>query len=213
MEYNTLREQLKMSEYGRYVKQMIDFINTMPDKSTRTKAAHAVVQAMMTVQQGPRDMVDYKRKLWDHLVVLSDFSLDVDSPYPVPKPDEKAFPEILNYTVPYEVKFRFYGKYLEQTVKKALEMEDGDDRQELVRLIANTMKKLYLTWNKDNVKDEVIFDQLAILSGGKLVPEAGLVLQDSADILKNNRPAQRPGTWPQKNQNNKNRKKNFRKKQ
>lgn len=209
MEYNTQREQLKMSEYGRYIQQMIAFINTMPDKTTRTKAANAVVHAMMTVQQGPRDMADFKRKLWDHLMVLSDYQLDVVSPYPLPVPEDKGEPEVLHYTVPYEVRFRFYGRYLEKMVKKAGEMEEGEQKQELVRLIANTMKKLYLTWNKDSVKDEVILEQLSILSDGKLKVSEGVILQDSAEILKNARPPQNM-KWNQQNKN-KNRKNKYRK--
>ncbi|HBG69414.1 MAG: hypothetical protein A2W93_15440 [Bacteroidetes bacterium GWF2_43_63] len=203
MEYNTQREHLEITEYGRYVKQMIEFIKTMPDKQTRTKAAHAIVQAMMTVQTGPRDMADYKRKLWDHLMVMSDFQLDVDSPYPLPEPNKEVVPQILNYTVAYEVRFRFYGRYVEKMVKKAVEMEDGEEKTELVRLIANTMKKLYLTWNKDSVKDEIIIEQLNILSGGKLALDPGYVLQDTTEFVLNNKP--QPKTWSQqKNKKNKN---------
>lgn len=209
MQYNTQREHLGISEYGRYIYKMIDFIKTMPDKATRTKAANAVVHAMMTVQTGPRDMADYKRKLWDHLMVMSNFELDVDSPYPLPKPDEKISAEVLKYTIPYETNFRFYGRYVEKMVNKAIEMEDNDDRKELVRLIANTMKKLYLTWNKDHVKDELILDQLSILSDGKLTMEPGTVLQDTTEFVKNNKP--QPKTWSQSKNKNRNKNK-FRKK-
>jgi len=209
MQYNTQRELLGISEYGRYVQQMIEFIKTMPDRATRTKAANAIVHAMMTVQTGPRDMVDYKRKLWDHLMVMSHFELDVDSPYPLPKPDEKVSAEFLTYAVPYESNFRFYGRYVEKMVKKAMVMEENEDQKELVRLIANTMKKLYLTWNKDNVKDEVILEQLTILSGGKLAIEPGTVLQDTTEFVKNNKP--QPKIWTQSKNKNRNKNK-FRKK-
>ncbi|MPM21242.1 hypothetical protein SDC9_67686 [bioreactor metagenome] len=208
MEYNTQREKLEITEYGRYVRQMVDFIKTMPDKTTRTKAANAIVHAMMTVQTGSRDMTDYKRKLWDHLMLISNFELDVDSPYPLPEPDKKMSPEILNYSVPYEVRFRFYGRYVEKMVKKAVEMADGEEKNELVRLIANTMKKLYLTWNKDSVKDELIIEQLNILSQGKLALDPGYVLQDTTEFMKNNKPQQKQ--WSQQNKK-KNRKNNYRK--
>lgn len=207
MEYNTQREHLEITEYGRYVKQMIEFIKTMPDKQTRTKAANAIVHAMMTVQPGSRDMTDYKRKLWDHLMLISDFQLDVDSPYPLPEVDKKVDPESLNYSVAYEVRFRFYGRYVEKMVKKAVEMDDGEDKTELVRLIANTMKKLYLTWNKDSVKDEIIIEQLKILSEGKLALDPGYVLQDTTEFVKNNKP--QPKIWSQ--QKNKNKKNKYRK--
>ena len=201
MEYNTQREQIEMTEYGRYVKQMIEFIKTMPGKDTRIKAANALVHAMMTVQPGPRDMTDYKRKLWDHLMLMSNFQLDVDSPYPLPEPDKKAVAQFLNYSVPYEVRFPFYGRYVEKMVKKAIEMEEGEEKTELVRLIANTMKKLYLTWNKDSVKDEIIIEQLNILSEGKLALDPGCVLQDTTEFEKNNKPQPKP--WGQQNKKNK----------
>ena len=201
MEYNTQREQIEMTEYGRYVKQMVEFIKTMPGKESRTKAANAIVHAMMTVQPGPRDMIDYKRKLWDHLMLMSDFKLDVDSPYPLPEPNKKEIAQFLNYSVPYEVRFRFYGRYVEKMVKKAVEMEDGEDKTELVRLIANTMKKLYLTWNKDSVKDEIIIEQLNILSEGKLALDPGYVLQDTTEFVKNNKTQQK--IWTQQSKKNK----------
>ncbi|PKP02946.1 MAG: DUF4290 domain-containing protein [Bacteroidetes bacterium HGW-Bacteroidetes-6] len=210
MEYNTQREPLLLSEYGRSVQKMIDFIKTFPDKTSRTKAANAIVQAMMTVQSGPRDMIDYKRKLWDHLHVISNFSLDVESPYPMPKPDEKITPEWLSYSIPHEVRFRFYGRYTEKMVKKAVEMEDGPKKTELVGLIANTMKKLYLTWNKDSVKDELIVEQLSVLSDGKLTLEPDFVFQDTTEIIRSNKVVTK--TWSQNNKknrkNNKYRKKN-----
>lgn len=201
MEYNTQREHLEMTEYGRYVKQMVEFIKTMPGKESRTKAANAIVHAMMTVQPGPRDMIDYKRKLWDHLMLMSDFKLDVDSPYPLPEPNKKEIAQFLNYSVPYEVRFRFYGRYVEKMVKKAVEMEDGEDKTELVRLIANTMKKLYLTWNKDSVKDEIIIEQLNILSEGRLALDPGYVLQDTTEFVKNNKTQQK--IWTQQSKKNK----------
>ncbi|HPE99727.1 MAG: DUF4290 domain-containing protein [Bacteroidales bacterium] len=201
MEYNTQREHLEMTEYGRYVKQMVEFIKTMPGKESRTKAANAIVHAMMTVQPGPRDMIDYKRKLWDHLMLMSDFKLDVDSPYPLPEPNKKEIAQFLNYSVPYEVRFRFYGRYVEKMVKKAVEMEEGEDKTELVRLIANTMKKLYLTWNKDSVKDEIIIEQLNILSEGRLALDPGYVLQDTTEFVKNNKTQQK--IWTQQSKKNK----------
>jgi hypothetical protein len=210
MEYNTQREPLLLSEYGRSVQKMVDFINTFPDKATRTKAANAIVHAMMTVQSGPRDMIDYKRKLWDHLHVIGNFSLDIDAPFPMPKPDEKISPEWLSYSIPHEVRFRFYGRYTEKIVKKAIEMEEGSRKKELVGAIANTMKKLYLTWNKDSVKDELILEQLKLLSDGKLSVEPDFVFQDTAEIVRSNKVETK--TWSQNN-NKKNRKNNkFKKK-
>lgn len=206
MKYNTQRERLEMSEYGRYVQSMVDYIKTLPDKETRNKAAETVVNTMMTVQQGPKDMNDFKQKLWDHLILLGNFELDIDSPYPLPKKDEKIEPKVIDYKAPYEVRFRFYGRYVEKMVKKAIEMEDGDEKNELVRLIANTMKKLYIIWNKDSVKDEIILEQLDILSDGKLSLQEGITLQDTTDFVKNNKQKQ----WNQ--QNKKSKRSRFRKK-
>lgn len=210
MKYNTQRERLEMSEYGRYVQSMVDYIKTLPDKETRNKAAETVVNTMMTVQQGPKDMNDFKHKLWDHLILLGNFELDIDSPYPLPKKDEVIEPKVIEYKAPYEVRFRFYGRYVEKMVKKAIEMEDGDEKNELVRLIANTMKKLYIIWNKDSVKDEIILEQLDILSDGKLALQDGTMLQDTTDFVKNNTKSQYQKQWNQ--QNKKNKKSRFRKK-
>ena len=133
-----------------------------------------------------RDVPDFKHKLWDHLFIMSDFHLDVDSPYD--RPSKESFeekPEMLKYS-DNNIKFRHYGKILPLIIKRTIDLDEGEYKDFLVFTIANHMKKCFLNWNKDTVQDDVILNHLNELSGGKLaVNEKDLPLTDSAELLKN----------------------------
>jgi len=168
MDYNTERGKMAIPEYGRNVQKMIEFAVSVKDKEERNRVARAIISVMGQLNPHLRDVTDFKHKLWDHLFIMSDFKLEVDSPYPIPnaasfktKPDKVNYPEN-------KIKYRHYGKILEKIIKKAVEFEEGDEKKVLTELIANTMKRSYLMWNRDSVTDEVIFDQLVELSKGKL---------------------------------------------
>ena len=187
MEYYTLKEKLILPEYGRNIQQMVKHALTIEDKTERTRCVHSIIAIMGKLFPHLRDVNDFKHKLWDHLAVMSDFKLDIDYPYEVPKL------EILNTKpdrVPYpisSIRYRHYGKTVQAMVNKALEFPEGDDKNRLIELIANYMKKSYLTWNKE-VDDEKIYDDLKELSHGVFsYTSESLKLKESKDILAHNK--------------------------
>lgn len=183
MDYNTSRSKLVISEYGRNVQKMVEYAISLEDREARTRLANLIVNVMAQLNPTIREMNDYKQKLWDHLHIISGFRLDVDSPYPPPSRENlERKPE----KVPYEyngIKFRHYGKNIESIIKSAIELEDGPKKDELMVMIGNQLKKLYLNWNRESVTDEVIDAHLQELSDGKLRLPEGTVLTRSFDIL------------------------------
>lgn len=168
MEYNTSLPHLIISEYGRNIQKMIDFAVTVEDRDERNRVAQAIINVMGQLNPHLRDVTDFKHKLWDHIFIISDFKLDVDSPYP--KPTRETFqtkPERVPY--PHDViRYKHYGKTVEAIIAKAKEYPEGEEKNVLVEQIANLMKRSYLTWNRDSVNDEVILAQLSELSNGEL---------------------------------------------
>lgn len=184
MEYNSQREPMIISEYGRNVQKLIKEIIKIEDKERRTKAAHILVNTMASLHQGTKDYRDFKQKLWDHLHAIAEFKLDVDSPYPIPDIDESFKPDKVNYTQTQHLTYRYYGRNLEQMIKNTVDLEEGEAKMYMVALVANTMKKLYLTWNKDTVNDDIIKEHLNVLSEGKLELPENFVFEDTSDIVK-----------------------------
>lgn len=163
-DYNTSRKKLQLPEYGRHVHNMVDQILEMEDRDRRTQAAYAVIEVMGNLNPYLRDIPDFKHKLWDHLAIMADFKLDIDYPYDPPSRDilmEK--PHKVAYCQR-EIKYRHYGHTMELMIQKAIEFEDGKEKDILVWQLANHMKKSYLTWNRDSVEDEKILEDLAIIS-------------------------------------------------
>lgn len=147
---------------------MIEHIMTIEDREKRNQLTRATINVMGQLNPHLRDVNDFKHKLWDHLFIMSDFRLDVDSPYPKPSPELLARkPERLAYPAN-NITFKHYGRHIERIIEKACEMEDGEEKTALIRLIANHLKKSYLAWNRDAVTDEEIASHLAHLSDGKL---------------------------------------------
>ncbi len=168
MEYNTSRSKMNISEYGRNIQKMIEYIMTIEDRDRRNQLTRATINVMGQLNPHLRDVNDFKHKLWDHLFIMSDFQLDVDSPYPTPSAQTLARkPDRLGYSTN-NISFKHYGRHIERIIEKACEMEDGEEKTVLIKLIANQLKKSYLTWNRDTVTDEEIASHLALLSGGRL---------------------------------------------
>lgn len=166
--YNTSQSALIIPEYGRIVHKMIEYTIGLPTREERNKAARAIIEVIGNLNPQLRSHQDFRHKLWDHLFIMSDFQLDVDSPYPIPKREEMAEPP---RKLPYPQKsarHRYYGSIIRQMIKKATEMTDGEEKNQYVRLIANQMKKTYLQWNKDSVEDDVILNDIRELSDGAL---------------------------------------------
>jgi hypothetical protein len=188
MEYNTSRQKLVLPEYGRNIQKMVKLTLEESDRDKRNKMAQAIIAIMGNMNPHLRDIADFKHKLWDHLAIISDFKLDIDSPYDAPeieKLNEK--PEKVEYKK-ITAKFKHYGQTLEKMVDVAVDMEDGELKEILIQLIANHMKKSYLTWNKEAVDDKQIFRDLKIISDGKIdlqIEENKLT--ETKDILAKNK--------------------------
>lgn len=168
MEYNSTRNRLIIPEYGRNIQKMIEYAVTLENREERNKAARAIVAVMGYLNPQLQNITDFKHKLWDHLFVISDFKLDVDSPYPIPNKDTfRSKPQ----RVPYpnnKIKYKYYGVNMETMIRKISDLEDGPRKEQISQNIANFMKMSYLTWNKDTVDDTTILGHLEQLSGSKL---------------------------------------------
>ena len=183
MEYNTQQTPMIISEYGRNIQKMVDYACTLKNKEERNKAANAIIVVMGALNPHLRDVTDFKHKLWDHIFIISKFKLDVESPYPKPKPESfQTKPKRVKYPSQ-DIKYKHYGKTVEDLIAKGIEMEEGDKKKYYVETLANLMKRSYLTWNRDSVNDEVIVQHLKELSKGKLNLSADFRFSDTRDIL------------------------------
>lgn len=188
LEYNSGRPHLIIPEYGRHLQKLIQQAVALEDREERNKAARYIISVMGTLNPHLRDVPDFQHKLWDQIFIMSDFQLDVDSPYPIPsrevlnlKPDRLPYPQ--NFP-----KYRFYGNNIKYMIDVANGWEDGDLKNALIMVIANHMKKSYLSWNKDTVKDEVIFEHLYELSGGKInLLKTDEELSNTTDLMRVNK--------------------------
>lgn len=175
-DYNSTRPKLILAEYGRNVQNMVDYICQLPTKEERNQYAQVVIEMMGFLNPHLRDVADFKHKLWDHLHIISDFKIDVDSPYPIP--DKAAIhpqPEQLEYPQ-HRIRYKHYGHTVERMINKARQIEDPEKKSTMAEGIANFMKMAYVTWNKDSVTDDHILEDLAELSGGDLKVRDGFVL-------------------------------------
>jgi Domain of unknown function (DUF4290) len=157
-----------MKEYGTNVQKLVTHILSVQDRNTRTKYAYLMVELMRQVHPNMRDSQDYSNKLWDDLYILSDFKLDVDSPFPPPSPDAVGK---LPKTVPYNthnLKYRYYGRNVELLITRAISEPDDNEKRILVAHIARLMKTFYQNWNREVVDDEVIWGHIIEMSEGLL---------------------------------------------
>lgn len=187
MEYNTSRPRMIIPEYGRNVQKMVDHLNEIEDPQERLKQAENLVQIIGNLNPQVRDETDAHHKLWDHLYIMSDFKLDVDSPYPAPtaeslneKPQEVPYPETSR-------SYRHYGNVVKKMVKYTAEQEAGERKEALKEAVANHMKKTYLIWNKDNVDDAVILKEMNAIAGGQLKLDE-LSLSEKKDLVQQSHP-------------------------
>ena len=171
LEYNTQRDKMQIPEYGRNVQKMIDFAVTLEDREERNKVARAIINVMGELNKHLRDHEDYAHKLWTHLFIISDFKLDVDSPYPIPsrevlqeKPKQVEYPQT-------KIQFGHYGKKVETMIDKACDMPEGEEREALVKVIAGLMKRFHLMYNTNSIEDSIISQHLKRISKGRIVLE------------------------------------------
>lgn len=205
LEYNSQRKSLIIPEYGRHLHKLIDHVLLIEDKDERNKAAQYVISVMGNLNPHLRDVPDFQHKLWDQLFIMSDFKLDVDSPYPIPSREEiYQRPERLAYPQNFP-KYRFYGNNISNMIDVAVSWEEGEMKNALIMVIANHMKKCYLSWNKETVEDEVIFEHLFELSDGKInLANSDEELLNSQNLLKVSRKSSNKSQYNQKNSGQKN---------
>jgi len=168
MEYNTVRPRMLIPEYGRNVQKMIDFAVNLAEREERNKAAIAIIEVMGQLNPHLRDTDDYRHKLWTHLFIMSDFLIDVDSPYPIPtRNDINLKPDILKYPKN-KIRYGHYGHNVQKMIDNIANLENDEEREIVTNRLANLMKKLYISYNNETVENEVILEQLVELSKGKL---------------------------------------------
>lgn len=169
MEYNTLRSQLIIPEYGRHIQEMVNHCLTIQDEQERNEFAEIIIEVMGELNPHLRDVPDFQHKLWDQLFIMSDFRLDVKSPYPIPTKHDTVYSKPNKVEYPKSIyKYRYYGNNIRKMINVAVTWEEGEKSEGLYFAIANHMKKCYLKWNKETVDDNVIFEHLYELSDGKI---------------------------------------------
>lgn len=215
MEYNTSRNQISVPEYGRNVQKIVEYAISIEDREERTQLAKYLVRMMSQMDTSSGNYGDNEQKIWDHLFIISDYKLDVDAPYPMPDKEKiLAKPKPMSYTDD-KLRFRTYGRNLENIIAVAIEMEEGEQKTDLVKMIAHNLKKAYLTWNKASVDDEQIRKDLDRMSQGRLVlpddyvfPSANDLVGKRKPFVKNNNNKNNSGKNTKSNYNNKNKNNN-----
>tara|TARA_B110000046_G_C12952692_1_gene380867 strand:+ start:469 stop:1125 length:657 start_codon:yes stop_codon:yes gene_type:complete len=212
MEYNTTREKLILPEYGRNVQNMIAHAMDLRDRSERNSAAQAIIEVMGQLNPHLRDVDDYRPKLWTHLFVMSDFKLDVDSPYEIPnkevlseKPGAMVYPKG-------RIKYGHYGKYTEKILSDSKEIEDPEAKEALKISMANFMKMQYLTHNNNAVENNVIAENIKELSNNELVLENPDDLTSTNVMLRNIGQVKKTTRNNNNNNNNNNHSNNYKSK-
>ena len=202
MEYNTKRDDLIIPEYGRHVQKMVTHAVSIKDDQERKECVNAIISFMGQLNPHLRDIADYKHKLWDHLFIMSKFKLDIESPFEKPskeklseKPDPLSYPKN-------KIKYSYYGNQIQSMINTAISLTNEKEKMIMSGMIANHMKKCYLTWSKSSVDDATILKHLQELSNGKLKLDKDFQLIDDIKIKKN--PSK--SNWKKKNNRNRKRK-------
>lgn len=183
MEYNTQLKRLTLPEYGRNIQNMIDYCLIIEDRSERKRCANTIINIMGNMFPHLRDVNDFKHILWDHLAIMADFKLDIDYPYEiVRKEDLYSKPGKLEYSRP-DMEFKHYGKTLEKMAKLAATIEEKEEKEQFILLVATHMKKSYIQWNKE-VEDQKIFADLYTLSNGQIdIRDSDIKLPEMKDVF------------------------------
>jgi len=199
LEYNSERRHLIIPEYGRHLQKMVEKAVEIEDDKERNQVAKSIIAVMGNMNPHLRDVPDFQHKLWDQLFIISDFKLDVESPFPKPSRELLAErPEMLGYPQNFP-KYRFYGNNINRMINEVKDWEEGPLKEGLVLTIANHMKKSYLNWNRDTVDDKIIFEHLRELSGGKInLKNADEDLSDASNLIRNKKKHSNKSNHPKK---------------
>ena len=195
LEYNTEREKLIIPEYGRHLQKMVNQAVEEEDEKKRNIIARSIIAVMGNLQPHLRDVPDFQHKLWDQLFIMSDFKLDVVSPYDKPSKEKlEEHPDPLDYPQNHP-KYRFYGNNIKRMIDEAKKYDEGEFKDALVLAIANHMKKSFLNWNRDTVDDNVIFEHLKELSEGDLnLKNSDEDLSDSSNLMRGKKKYTKPNS-------------------
>ncbi len=185
--YNTGMPVLKMSEYGRNIQNLVEFCVEIPDREERTRCAYAIAEIMTTLFPALKKDPNDRKKIWDHINIMSGFKLDIDFPVPVVTEEEaNPTPETIPYSNARDILFRYYGKHIQDMVQTVAAMEDSEEKHALIGVIANHMKKLMLAHNKEAVSDQKVLRDLCFMSDGKIDLMPGdIQLYDYQEVLTN----------------------------
>ena len=182
LDYNTQRERIKLNEYGREIQQMVDYCVSIPDREERQVCAEAIIDTMRKMNPSDQNVNDRMQTLWDHLALMSDFKLDIDYPVEITtaeqmasKPEPVAYP---NTRIP----VRHYGRALFELFETLKTMEPGEERDTLVRMTANQMKRCLLLWGHGNGDDEKVADDLARFTDGVIQLDLDSFRFDKIDV-------------------------------
>jgi hypothetical protein len=157
-----------LREYGRNMQSLVEYILTVEDREKRNQYAKTAIELMRLINPNIKDNQEHLSKLWDHLYLMSDYKLDVDSPFPMPDAEVIGKkPDIVQYNTN-RLWYKHYGKNVELIIEKILEMEEGQDRTSATIYLGRLMKRLYQTWNKESVEDAVILIHMKEMSKGKI---------------------------------------------
>lgn len=193
--YNTGMPDLKMAEYGRNIQNLVEFCVSIPDREERTRCAYAIADVMMTLFPALRKDPNDRKKIWDHINIMSNFKLDIDFPMPVVTEEEaNPTPEAIPYSNSRDILFRYYGKHIQNMVLTVADMEDSEEKHTLTGVIANHMKKLMLAHNKEAVSDQKVLRDLCFMSNGKIDLRPGdIQLYDYQEVSATNTKNQKQG--------------------
>lgn len=168
LDYNTQREKLVLPEYGREIQDMVAYCVTLPTKEERQDCAETIISIMDRMNQQNHGNADHIQKLWDHLALMADFKLDIDYPFDVSQAMKiVSKPEPMTYPMS-KIPVRHYGKMMFELFEKLKNMEEGDERTELIRVVANQMKRCLIQWGHGSSDDEKVASDLARFTDGKV---------------------------------------------
>ncbi|MBS1489217.1 MAG: DUF4290 domain-containing protein [Bacteroidetes bacterium] len=178
-EYNSQRKPIILKEYGRNIQKLVNYIRTIPDKEKRTQMAITLIELIKQLAPVAKEAQENPQRMWDDLYIIADFDLDVNNPFTTPdrsilqkRPRKMGYPQS-------DVRFKHYGKNIEQLVQEALKKEDPHEREEATIYLGKLMKTFYSNWNKETLDDSVIVKDLAIMSKGKLTLNLDKVREDN----------------------------------
>ena len=186
MDYNTQREKLVLSEYGREIQKMVAVAIALPTKEERMRCAKAIIRQMEMKNPQIRQSEDWQETLWDHLYLMSHKQLDIDWPYDMSDAEKiSTKPQPMAHPQSDISRIRHYGRLVSEVFEKLKTMPEGPERDELVRVTANQMKRDLLTWGHGSMDDERIADDLARYTDGKIQIDPSALRLDRVDAIPN----------------------------